>query len=71
MVSESFSYVDGADTPTISTDYAAASIYPVQVESAYSEDELIKRARSTFDPFYETAGVPVRKHRHYYLYEEP
>ena len=71
MVSESFSYVDGADTPTISTDYAAASIYPVQIESACSEDELIERARSTFDPFYETTGVPVRKHRHYYLYEEP
>lgn len=71
MVSESFSYVDGADTPTVSTDYAAASIYPVQIESAYSEDELIERARATFDPFYEMAGVPVRKHRHYYLYEEP
>ena len=71
MISESFSYVDGADTPTVSTDYAAASIYPVQIESTYSEDELIERARSTFDPFYETAGVPVRKHTHYYLYEEP
>jgi D-amino-acid oxidase len=71
MVSESFSYVDGADTPTVSTDYAAASIYPVQIESAHSEDELIERARSTFDPFYETSGVPVRKHTHYYLYEEP
>lgn len=71
MISESFSYVDGADTPTVSTDYAAASIYPVQIESEYSEDELIARAESTFKPFYDTDGIPVRKHTHYYLYEEP
>ncbi len=70
MISESFSYVNGADTPTVSTDYAAASVYPVQVESEYSEDELIARAESTFEPFYATNGVPVRKHTHYYLYEE-
>jgi D-amino-acid oxidase len=71
MVAESFSYLNGADTPTVSTDYAAASIYPVQIESEYSEDELIARAEATFQPFYETDGVPVRKHTHYYLYEEP
>jgi D-amino-acid oxidase len=71
MVSEDFSYLDGADTPTVSTDYAAASIYPVQIASDYSEDELIERAESTFEPFYRTDGVPVRKHTHYYLYEEP
>ena len=70
-IGESFSYVDGADTPTVSTDYAAASIYPVQMESEFSEDELIERAESTFEPFFETDGVPVRKHTHYYLYEEP
>jgi D-amino-acid oxidase len=71
LLGESFSYVDGADTSTVSTDYAAASVYPVQIESGYSEDELIRRARSTFQPFYRAAGVPVRKHTHYYLYEEP
>lgn len=70
MVAESFSYVGGADTPTVSTDYAAASIYPVQIESEYTEDELIERAESTFEPFYRTDGVPVRKHTHYYLYED-
>jgi D-amino-acid oxidase len=70
MLAESFSYQDGADTSTVSTDYAAASIYPVQIESEYSEDELIARAEATFKPFYETDGVPVRKHTHYYLYEE-
>jgi len=71
LISRSFSYLDGADTPTVSTDYAAASIYPVQVESEHSEDELIARAESTFEPFYRTDGIPVRKHTHYYLYEEP
>lgn len=71
IVSESFSYLDGGDTPTVSTDYAAASIYPVQIESDYSEDELIARAESTFEPFYSADGMPVRKHTHYYLYEEP
>lgn len=71
MLSQDFSYLDGADTPTVSTDYAAASVYPVQIESDYSEDELIARAESTFEPFYRTEGVPVRKHTHHYLYEEP
>ena len=33
-----------ADTPTVSTDYAAASIYPVAIEAECSEDELIARA---------------------------
>jgi len=71
MVSESFSYVDGADTPTVSTDYAAASVYPVEIEAECSEDELIARAESTFEPFEAADGVPVRTHTHYYLYEEP
>jgi len=71
MIGESFSYVDGADTPTVSTDYAAASVYPVRIESEYSTDELIARAESTFEPFYETDGIPVRKHTHYHLCEEP
>ncbi len=71
LVSDTFAYIDGPDTPTVSTDYAAASIFPVQVESAYSEDELIRRAEASFEPFYQADGVPVRKHTHYYLYEDP
>ncbi|WP_181692383.1 FAD-dependent oxidoreductase [Natronomonas sp. LN261] len=71
IVSDTFAYVDGSDTPTVATNYAAASVYPVQIESAYSEDELIELAESTFEPFYQTDGIPVRKHTHYYLYEEP
>lgn len=71
MVSTEFAYVDGVDDPPVATDYAAASVYPVQVESEYSEDELIRRAESTFEPFFASEGVPVRKHTHYYLYENP
>lgn len=71
MLGESFSYVDGADTPTVSTDYAAASIHPVRIAADCSTDELIARAESTFEPFYATDGVPVRKHTHYNLHEEP
>ncbi|WP_247008886.1 FAD-dependent oxidoreductase [Halorientalis litorea] len=69
MISDEFAYIDGSDDPPVATDYAAASVYPVQVESEYSEDELIRRAESTFEPFWESDGVPVRKHTHYYLYE--
>lgn len=70
LVSDSVAYIDGPDIPTVCTDYAAASVYPVQVESEYSEDDLIKQAEATFEPFYEADGVPVRKHRHYYVYED-
>ncbi|ERG94678.1 FAD-dependent oxidoreductase [Haloquadratum walsbyi] len=70
IVSDSFAYLDGPDIPTVATDYAAASIYPVQIASEYSEDELIRRAESTFEPFYNVEGVPVRKHRHFYIYED-
>jgi D-amino-acid oxidase len=70
LVSDSVAYIDGPDIPTVCTDYAAASVYPVQVESEYSEDDLIRQAEATFEPFYEADGVPVRKHRHYYVYEE-
>lgn len=70
LVSESIAYIDGPDVRTVCTDYAAASVYPVQVESKYSEDELIRQAEATFEPFCEADGVPVRKHRHYYLYED-
>lgn len=68
MVATDFAYLDGEDVPPVSTDYAAASIYPVQIESDFSEDELIRRARRTFRPFHRT-DVAVRKHTHYYLYE--
>mgnify|MGYP002760440946 CR=1 FL=1 len=69
IVSEAFAYLDGPDIPTVATDYAAASIYPVQIASEYTEDELIRRAESTFKPFYDAEEVPVRKHRHFYIYE--
>jgi D-amino-acid oxidase len=68
MIATDRAYLDGEDVPAVSTDYAAASIYPVQVESEYTEDELVRRARRTFRPFHRT-DVPVRKHTHYYLYE--
>jgi D-amino-acid oxidase len=71
LVSDSVSYVDGSRAPTVSTNMAAASIFPVQIASEYSEDELVRLVEATFEPFYETTGVPVRKHTHYYLYEEP
>jgi D-amino-acid oxidase len=70
IVSDAFAYLDGPDIPTVATDYAAASIYPVQIASEYTEDELIRRSESTFKPFYDTEGVPVRKHRHFYIYED-
>lgn len=70
LVSDSVAYIDGPDVPTVCTDYAAASVYPVQVESELSEDELIRQAEATFEPFYETDGVSVRKHSHYYVYED-
>lgn len=70
VVSDSVAYIDGPDVPTVCTDYAAASVYPVQVASEYSEDELIRQAEATFEPFYEADDVPVRKHRHYYVYED-
>jgi D-amino-acid oxidase len=70
LLSDSVAYIDGPDIPTVCTDYAAASVYPVQVESGLSEDELIRQAEATFEPFYETDGIPVRKHRHYYVYED-
>ena len=71
MISTKFAYIDGADDSPVATDYAAASVYPVQVESEYSEDELIRRAESTFEPFFNLDDIPVRKHTHYYIYENP
>jgi D-amino-acid oxidase len=70
LVSDSIAYVDGPDMSAVCTNYAAASVYPVQVESEYSEDELIRQAEATFKPFCEADGVPVRKHKHYYVYED-
>ena len=70
IITKNVPYVDGDDIPTVATDYAAASIYPVKIESNYSEDELIRFAERTFKPFFETSGIPVRKQTHYYLYED-
>ncbi|WP_299267391.1 FAD-dependent oxidoreductase [Halorientalis sp.] len=70
MLATDFAYLDGDDVSTVATDYAAASVYPVAIESSFSEDELIRRARDSFEPFYRTDDVAVRKHTHYYLYED-
>lgn len=70
ILTKNIPYVDGDDIPTVSTDYAAASIYPVKIAAEYSEDELIRNAERTFEPFFNTPDVPVRKQTHYYLYEQ-
>ncbi len=64
------SYVDGEDVPTVASNYASASVYPVSVETEYDEATLIARCEDTFRPFAETDGVPVRSQRHFYMYEE-
>lgn len=69
ILTSDLAYIDGDDIPTVATDYAAASIYPVAVETEYEEDQLIQRCRNTFTPFFERDNVPVRKHTHYYVYE--
>lgn len=69
---KSISYIDSTEEPTVSSNIAAASIYPVEVDkSDYSLAELIDFAESTFEPFYAADSVPVRKHTHYYLGENP
>ena len=70
ILTKNIPYIDGADTPTVATDYAAASIFPVKIAAEYTRDELIRNAERTFEPFFDTTGVPVRKQTHYYLYED-
>ncbi|ERH08266.1 MAG: FAD dependent oxidoreductase [halophilic archaeon J07HX64] len=70
LVSEDFAYLNGEDVPTVASNYASASIYPVAVETDIADDELIRQCEESFLPFYETAGIPVRKQTHYYLYEQ-
>ncbi len=70
IFSESFAYHDGDDVPSVASNFASASIYPVAVETDMTEDEMIRQCRESFTPFFEASDVPVRKHTHYYLYEE-
>lgn len=70
IISENFAYLDGDDVSTVASNLASASIYPVAVETDTDEDELIRQCRESFDPFFNASDVPVRKHTHYYLYEE-
>jgi len=70
IFAKNFSYVDGEDVSTVSSNYASASIYPVSVETQYDEATLIERCEATFQSFAETDGVPVRSQRHFYMYEE-
>jgi D-amino-acid oxidase len=65
-----FSYIDGEDVPTVASNYASASVYPVSVETQYDEATLVERCEATFRPFAATDGVPVRSQRHFYMYEE-
>jgi D-amino-acid oxidase len=71
LIAEDFAYLNGADVPTVASNYASASIYPVAVETDMTDDELVRQCEESFRPLYETAGVPVRKQTHYYLYEQP
>lgn len=71
IITESVSYVDSSEEPTVSSNLAAASIYPVQVEADYTKNELIQYAESSFKPFYKQENIPVRKHTHYYIAESP
>lgn len=71
LIAEDFAYLNGADVPTVASNYASASIYPVAVETDMADDELVRQCEESFRPLYETAGVPVRKQTHYYLYEQP
>lgn len=70
ILTKNIAYIDGLDIPDVATDYAAASIYPVKIESQYTEDELINFAERTFKPFFDESTIPVRKQTHYYLYED-
>jgi D-amino-acid oxidase len=70
LLSDVFAYLDGANMRSVASNYAAASVYPVDIESEYSDDELIHYAESTFEPFYKTAGVPVRKQTRFHLSEK-
>ncbi len=70
LVTRDRAYLDGDDTPTVASNYASASVYPVAVETALPEEDLVRRCRNSFVPFFEADSVPVRKQTHYYLYEE-
>jgi D-amino-acid oxidase len=71
LIATDFAYLNGDDVPTVASNYASASIYPVAVETDLADDELITRCEGSFRPLYEAADVPVRKQTHYYLYEQP
>lgn len=71
IVSEKFSYLDGEDQKSVTTNYAAASVFPVKVEhSDLTQNELISKGESTYEPFYDQRNIPVRKQDHYKVYEE-
>lgn len=70
IFAKNYSYIDGEDVSTVSSNYASASVYPVSVETQYDESTLIERCEATFQSFTETDGVPVRSQRHFYMYEE-
>jgi hypothetical protein len=69
LLSDVFTYLDGSDISSVASNYAAASVYPVDVDSEHSDDELIAYAESTFEPFYNTDNVPVRKQTRFHLSE--
>jgi hypothetical protein len=71
LISKDFAYLNGDDVPTVASNYASASIYPVAVETDIANDELIRQCEKSFRPLYEAVDVPVRKQTHYYLYEQP
>lgn len=71
LISREFAYLTGEDVPTVASNYASASVFPVAVETEESQEDLIEACEASFKPFHETGSVPVRTQTHYYLYEEP
>lgn len=69
IFSKDYPYIDGDHVPTVASNYASASVYPVAVETEYEEDALIQRCEESFRPFCETDGAPVRTQTHFYVYE--
>lgn len=70
IVGADFAYLNGDDVPTVSSNYASASIFPVAVETDTPQSELIQMCEESFRPLYKEDDVPVRTQTHYYLYED-